>query len=497
MDSFADGSQIEERELQRVRLMTRRHFLRQSQIGLGALTLSEFLGSRQPAAGANVPMDEGSTAARKPAAATKIRSVIYLHMVGSPPQQDLFDYKPKLNQFDRQPCPDELLKSPKFSLIVGHPKLLGSPYRFQPRGNCGLVMSDLLPHMGTVVDDIALIRSMSTDQFSHPPAELLLQTGMNRPGGASMGSWITYGLGSENENLPGFVVLVSGGLRGPTAGKSVWGSGFLPSVYQGVQCQTSGEPILFVKNPPGMSRDLRRRSLDTLRRMNEIELAEFGDPETVTRISQYELAYRMQVSVPEIMDISREPKHIHQAYGTQPGVTSFANNCLLARRLVEQGVRYVQLFDAGWDMHGTSRKDDLINALPRKCHEVDQPIAALLRDLKARGLFDETLVVWSGEFGRMSMNEVRSGSLLGRDHHPYCFSMWLAGGGIKGGTTLGETDDLGYYITKDKVTVRDLQATVLSLLGLDPYRLTFAVQGGEQRLIGQTGEGQVIKQILA
>jgi hypothetical protein len=246
-----------------------------------------------------------------------------------------------------------------------------------------------------------------------------------------------------------------------------------------------------------MSRDLRRRSLDTLRRMNEIELAEFGDPETVTRISQYELAYRMQVSVPEIMDISREPKHIHQAYGTQPGVTSFANNCLLARRLVEQGVRYVQLFDAGWDMHGTSRKDDLINALPRKCHEVDQPIAALLRDLKARGLFDETLVVWSGEFGRMSMNEVRSGSLLGRDHHPYCFSMWLAGGGIKGGTTLGETDDLGYYITKDKVTVRDLQATVLSLLGLDPYRLTFAVQGGEQRLIGQTGEGQVIKQILA
>jgi hypothetical protein len=478
-------------------LVTRRHFLRQSQLGLGALTLSSLLKKGTRAKADDKLEDDSSTAPRPPKRATKIRSVIYLHMVGSPPQQDLFDYKPKLNQFNGEPCPDEILKSPKFSLLVGHPKLLGSPYHFRPRGDCGLVMSDLLPHTGTIVDDIALVRSMTTDQFSHPPAELLLHTGMNRLGGASLGSWITYGLGSENENLPGFIVLASGGLRGTTAGKSVWSSGFLPSVYQGVQCRTSGEPILFVNDPPGMSRSLRRRSLDALRRLNEIELEEFGDPETVTRISQYELAYRMQASVPEIMDISREPKHVHEAYGTQPGATSFANNCLLARRLVEQGVRFVQLFDAGWDVHGTSRKDDLIHALPTKCREVDRPIAALIRDLKARGLFDETLVIWSGEFGRTSTNEVRLGSLLGRDHHPYAMSMWLAGGGIKPGITVGETDDIGYFVTKDQFSIRDLHATVLSLLGLDPYRLTYRVQGADRRLIGESGEGQVMEQILA
>jgi hypothetical protein len=492
-----DGSLIDEVRQRRLQFVTRRHFLRQSQLGLGALALSGFMGKGSRAKASEIPADESSTAPRPPKTATKIRSVIYLHMVGSPPQQDLFDYKPKLNQFDRQPCPDEILRSPKFSLLVGHPKLLGSPYHFEPRGQCGQMVSDLLPHTATIVDDIALIRSLTTDQFSHPPAELLLHTGINRLGGASMGSWVTYGLGSENENLPGFVVLVSGGARGPSAGKHTWASGFLPSVYQGVQCRTAGEPILFVNDPPGMSRSLRRRSLDALRQLNELELSEFGDPETVTRISQYELAYRMQTAVPKIMDISREPKHVHEAYGTQPGAMSFANNCLLARRLVEQGVRFVQLFDSGWDVHGTSKNDDLMNALPRKCREVDQPIAALIHDLKARGLFDETLVVWSGEFGRTSTNEVRVGSLLGRDHHPYCASMWMAGGGIKRGVTLGETDDIGYFVTKDEVTVRDLHATVLSLMGLDPYRLSYTVQGTERRLIGESGEGQVIRQILA
>jgi hypothetical protein len=293
------------------------------------------------------------------------------------------------------------------------------------------------------------------------------------------------------------VVLVSGD-SDPSAGKSVWGSGFLPSVFQGVQCRTSGDPILYVSNPAGMSRDVRRRSLDALRRLNEIEVAEFGDPETVTRISQYELAYRMQVSVPEVMDIAREPAHIHAAYGTRPGQTAFANNCLLARRLVERGVRYVQLFDWGWDMHGTSTGNDLITGLPEKCREVDRPIAALLRDLKQRGMLDDTLVIWGGEFGRTSMNEARGGSkLLGRDHHPHCFSLWLAGGGVKGGMSLGETDDLGYFVAKDKVTVHDLQATVLTLLGLDPYRLSYPFQGLEQRLIGPTNEAKVVRQILA
>jgi hypothetical protein len=490
-------SLLEEARLARVRLLTRRHFLRQSQIGLGGLALSGLLGGARPARGAVSGAADNALSPHLPVAKAKARAVIYLHMSGSPPQQDLFDYKPKLVEFNMQPCPDELMKGQRFPFIKGHPNLLGTPYHFRPHGECGTVMSELLPHIGGQIDDIALIRSMWTDQFNHAPAELLLHTGSPRFGSASMGSWVTYGLGSENQDLPGFVVLVSGD-SDPSAGKSVWGSGFLPSVFQGVQCRTSGDPILYVSDPPGMSRDVRRRSLDALGKLNRLELAEFGDPETLTRISQYELAYRMQISVPDVMDISREPAHVHEAYGTRPGVTAFANNCLLARRLVERGVRYVQLFDWGWDMHGTGRDNDLITGLPKKCREIDRPIAALLRDLKSSGLLDDTLVIWSGEFGRTSMNEARGGSkLLGRDHHPHCFSMWLAGGGIKGGTSLGETDDLGYFITKDKVTVHDLQATVLSLLGLDAHHLTFPFQGLDQRLIGPTNDAQIIRQVLA
>jgi hypothetical protein len=490
-------SLLEQIRFERARLLTRRHFLRQSQLGLGALALSGLGGARAARGAAAAEPAGAPLAAREPKTKFRARAVIYLHMAGSPPQQDLFDFKPKLVQYNMQPCPDELLKGQRFPFIKGHPKLLGTPHRFRPYGDCGMVISELLPHLGTVVDDIALVRSMWTDQFNHAPAELLLHTGSPRFGGASMGAWITYGLGSENQNLPGFVVLVSGD-SDPSAGKSVWGSGFLPSVFQGVQCRTSGEPILYVNDPAGMTRDVRRRSLDALRRLNELELAEFGDPETIARISQYELAYRMQIAVPDVMDIAREPPAVHSAYGTQPGRTAFANNCLLARRLVERGVRYVQLFDWGWDMHGTGRDNDIVSGLPAKCRDVDQPIAALLKDLKQRGLLDETLVVWSGEFGRTSMNEARNGStFLGRDHHPHCFSMWLAGGGIRGGTVLGETDDLGYFITKDKVTVHDLQATVLSLLGLDAQRLTYPYQGLDQRLIGPTGDARVIRPILA
>jgi hypothetical protein len=490
-------SLLHEARLARVRVLTRRHFLRQSQIGLGALALSSLLGNAPPARGAVSAAADNALTPRLPVAKAKAKAVIYLHMSGSPPQQDLFDYKPKLVQYNMQPCPDELMKGQRFPFIKGHPNLLGTPWHFRPHGECGTVMSELLPHIGGQIDDIALIRSMWTDQFNHAPAELLLHTGSPRFGSASMGSWVTYGLGSENQDLPGFVVLVSGD-SDPSAGKSVWGSGFLPSVFQGVQCRTSGDPILYVSDPPGMTRDVRRRSLDALGKLNRLELAEFGDPETLTRISQYELAYRMQISVPDVMDIGREPAHVHEAYGTRPGVTAFANNCLLARRLVERGVRYVQLFDWGWDMHGTARDNDLVTGLPNKCREVDRPIAALLRDLKSSGLLDETIVIWSGEFGRTSMNEARGGSkLLGRDHHPHCFSMWLAGGGIKGGTTLGETDDLGYFITKDKVTVHDLQATVLSLLGLDAHHLTFPFQGLDQRLIGPTNDAKIVRQILS
>jgi hypothetical protein len=338
---------------------------------------------------------------------------------------------------------------------------------------------------------------MHTDQFNHAPAELFIYTGAPRAGNASMGSWLTYGLGTENQDLPGFVVLLSGGTD-PTGGKSLWGSGFLPSVYQGVQCRSAREPILFAKDPPGMDRATRRRTLDALDKLNELEAREFGDPETVTRIQQYELAYRMQISVPEVFDIGKEPPHIHELYGTKPGEARFANNCLLARRLVERGVRYVQLYDWGWDIHGTGPGDDLLTQFPKKCRDIDRACAALIKDLKQRGLLDSTLVIWGGEFGRTPMNEERDGSkFLGRDHHPHCFTIWMAGGGVKPGYVHGETDDFGYGIVSGKVSVHDLQATILHQMGLDAHQLSFRYQGLDQRLIGPTGEAQVVKEILA
>jgi hypothetical protein len=418
-------------------------------------------------------------------------------MSGAPPQLDLFDYKPTLIKHHLEPCPEELIKKERFAFIKGRPKLLGTPYKFKQHGKSGAWISELLPGVASHADDLAIVRTMWTDQFNHAPAELFLYTGSPRFDGAAMGSWITWGLGTENQNLPGFVVLVSGGTD-PTGGKALWSSGFLPSVFQGVQCRTAGEPILYVNDPPGLSRDARRKSLDALKELNELELAEFGDPETRTRISQYELAFRMQLSVPETTDLSKEPKQILEMYGSQPGKASFANNCLLARRLVEKGVRYVQLFDWGWDTHGTGPGDDIVSHLPNKCREVDKPIAALLKDLKQRGLLSETLVVWGGEFGRTPMNEARGGSkYLGRDHHPHCFTIWLAGAGIKGGTAFGETDEFGYRPVGAKVGVHDLQATILQLLGLDAWRLSYSYQGLKQRLIGPAGDAVVQKQLLS
>lgn len=473
------------------RLQTRRHFLLQSQAGLGGLMLGSLLGRSARANGADDPM-----AARPAHFAPKAKHVIYLHMSGAPPQQDLLDYKPELNKHHMEPCPDSLLKNARFAFIKGHPKLLGTQHKFRQMGQSGQWMTELLPHIGAHADDLAVVRSMTTDQFNHAPAELFLYTGSARNGGASMGSWITYGLGSENENLPGFVVLISGGTD-PTGGKALWSTGFLPSVYQGVQCRTVGDPILYVSDPKGMSRDSRRETLDALRQLNEHELSLFGDSETLTRINQYELAYRMQLSVPEVMDIRNEPKRIIDDYGATPGKAAFANNCLLARRLVERGVRYVQLYDWGWDMHGTAMDNDIVDGLPKKCREIDRPIAALLADLKARGLLDETLVIWGGEFGRTSMNEARDGStFLGRDHHPHCFSIWMAGGGIKGGTSLGATDELGYFVAENPVTVPDLQATILHLLGLDAWKFQVPYQGLQQRLIGVEGHAKVRRELL-
>ena len=480
-----------------LQLLTRRHFLQNCQLGLGSLALSTLLSNDAPRAAAPQTDAASESAPKPPRLAAKAKNIIYLHMAGSPPQQDLFDYKPKLVEHHMQPCPDSLLQNQRFAFIKGHPKLLGTPYKFQQCGKSGTSISELLPNLQKHVDDIAIIRSMHTDQFNHAPAQLLLYTGSPRFGGASMGSWVTYGLGSESKDLPGYVVLISGGTD-PSGGKSLWGSGFLPSVYQGVQCRTQGEPILYVSNPQGMNREVRKRSLQALKQLNELELQAVGDPETATRISQYELAFRMQMAVPDVMDMSREPQHVHEAYGTEPGKESFANTCLLARRLVERGVRFVQLFNYGWDMHGTSSSNDLLTGLPKKCKDVDKPISALLTDLKQRGMLDETLVVWSGEFGRTSMNEARNGSkFLGRDHHPHCYSLWMAGGGIKPGLTYGSTDELGYYVTENKVTVRDLQATILHLLGLDPYKLAFPYQGLNQRLIGPTDEAKVNTDLLA
>jgi hypothetical protein len=417
-------------------------------------------------------------------------------MAGAPSQLDLFDYKPKLVEMNGQPCPESLFKKDRFAFIKGVPKMLGTPHKFARHGEGGIELSGLLPNLSTVTDDICVIRSMFTDQFNHAPAQLFLHTGAPRQGRPSMGAWLTYGLGSESRDLPGFVVLVSGG-KTPDGGSSLWGTAFLPTVYQGVQCRSQGDPVLFVSNPPGMDRELRRTSLDALKDLNEMQLKAVGDPETVTRIAQYELAYRMQTSVPELMQIDKEPQAIHDVYGTEPGKVSFANNCLLARRLLERGVRFVQLFHWGWDQHGDNPDNDIRGGLQRQCKQTDQACAALIKDLKQRGMLDDTLVIWGGEFGRTPMNEDRTGNkdLIGRDHHPHAFTIWLAGGGITGGLTWGATDELGYHVAEHKVHVHDLQATILHCLGLDHTKLTYKFQGRDFRLTDVSGE--VVNGILA
>lgn len=479
--------------VERLRHMTRRHFLKESQVGLGSIALASMLAKDAPAAPSKVvsPLEP-----KLPPLAAKAKRVIYLHLTGSPPHLDLFDYKPELVKWDGKPCPDQFLKGKRFAFTSGVPKLLGTPRKFARYGQNGTWMSDAIPNFHTVADELCVIRSMNTDQFNHAPAELLIYTGSPRSGRPSLGAWVTYGLGTENENLPGFVVLISSGVQ-PNGGKNSFGSGFLPSVYQGVQCRSKGDPVLYASDPPGMDRAMRRQSLDALRDLNEIEERELGHPETLTRIAQYELAYRMQTSVPEVMDISREPKRILDDYGAQPGGSSFANNCLLARRLVEQGVRFVQLFDWGWDYHGTSPDQGLKEGLTNKCATMDKPVSALIRDLKSRGLLDETLIIWGGEFGRTPFREGRTAAsnVLGRDHFPDCFTMMLAGAGVKGGIMHGESDELGFSVARDKVHVHDLQATILHLLGFDHERLTFRFQGRDYRLTDV--HGHVVKEILA
>jgi len=466
---------------------TRRHFLESCPLGLASIWLR------------TLHAEENPLTPKKPHHEPKAKSVIYLHMAGSPSQLELFDYKPELVKYDGKDCPQHLLEGKRFAFIKGVPKMMGTPYKFAQHGGSGAWISELLPNFASVADETTIIRSMTTDQFNHAPAQLMLHTGNSRFGYGSMGAWATYGLGSENQDLPGYVVLVGGG-NTPDAGKSLWGSGYLPSVYQGVQCRTQGDPVLFLSEPEGMTRQLRRKTLDALKDLNEIQEKKSGDPETEARISQYELAYRMQTSVPGARDISKEPENIRSLYGAEPGKASFANNCLLARRLVEKGVRFVQIFQWGWDHHGSNRREDIRYDLPNKTKLIDQPIAALIKDLKQRGLLDSTLIVWGGEFGRTPMRENRGGSygaFVGRDHHPYGFTMWMAGGGIKKGLNYGATDEIGYYAVENKTTPRDIQATILNQLGLNAYKLSYPFQGLNQRLIGPTDEARVLKHILA
>jgi hypothetical protein len=481
--------ELHQRALQAI---TRRHFFSKTAIGVGGIALASLLNEKLFAS----VSPANPLAPKQPHFPGKAKRIVYLHMAGSPSQLDLFDYKPKLNEMNGQPCPESFFKKDRFAFIKGVPKMLGTPHKFSKHGQSGVELSNLLPHLATVSDDIAVVRSMFTDQFNHAPAQIFLFTGSPRQGRPSMGSWLTYGLGSETQNLPGFVVLVSGG-KTPDGGASLWGSAFLPTVYQGVQCRSQGDPVLYVSNPPGMDAQTRRRSLDALKDLNEMQLQKVGDPETVTRIAQYELAYKMQTSVPELMEIDKEPKSVHEMYGTEPGKISFANNCLLARRLLERGVRFVQLFHWGWDQHGDSKDNDIRDGLVRQTKQTDQACTALIKDLKQRGLLDDTLIVWGGEFGRTPMNEDRTGNkdLIGRDHHPHAFTIWMAGGGIKPGITYGATDELGYHIAENKVHVHDLQATILHCLGLEHTKLTYKFQGRDYRLTDVHGE--VVKALLA
>jgi hypothetical protein len=466
--------------------VSRRWFLQECGVGLGAAALHALLGGEARADGPSPGHPADPMAPRAPHFAPRAKRVIFLFMAGAPSHLELFDNKPQLAKYDGTLPPPEMLKGYRAAFINPSSTFLGPKFKFAKHGACGAELSELLPHLATVVDDVAIVRGMVTDAFNHAPGQILMNTGSMIFGRPSMGSWVTYGLGAETQDLPGFVVF-STGKKGPSGGNSNWGSGFLPTVYQGVQFRSVGDPVLYLSNPRGVDDVVQRGSLEAITRLNRRRLDVVGDPEIATRINSYEMAFRMQRIAPEVMDIGREPEHVRRMYGAEPGKASFANTCLLARRLVENGVRFVQVFHEAWDQHG-----NLTNDLKENCRDTDQACAALIRDLKQRGLLEDTLVVWGGEFGRTPMNQ---GGNDGRDHHPNAFTMWLAGGGIRPGITLGETDDFGFSVVKDRVHVNDLHATILHLLGFDHLRLTYRFQGRDFRLTDVAGE--VVKPLLA
>lgn len=471
------------------KMVTRRYFFKECSVGLGLLALANLLNENSLFA-AGAPTGANPLAPRAPHFPGKAKRVIYLFQAGGPSQLDLFNHRPVLQKYDGQSIPAEIVKDQRYAFIKPDAALFASRFKFAKHGQCGAELSETLPHLAGVADDICIINTMNTIAFNHAPGQIFMNTGSTQFGRPSMGAWVTYGLGSESQNLPGFVVLSSAG--GTSGGAGNWGSGFLPTVYQGVPFRRSGDPILYLANPPGITSKMQRRSLDALKALNQNRFDVTGDPEINTRINSFEMAYRMQTSAPELMDISKESKETLEMYGAEPGKASFANNCLLARRLVERGVRFVQLFHEAWDHHS-----DVTGGVKEQCSLTDKPAAALVKDLKQRGLLEDTLVIWGGEFGRTPMVETNksAGRALGRDHHPQAFSMWLAGGGIKPGQTIGKTDDFGFNSVEDRIPVHDLHATILQLLGFDHTKLTYHFQGRDFRLTDV--EGEVVKKLLA
>ena len=470
---------------------TRRHFFSRCGVGVGKIALASMLGGRLLSA--DTAKAVNPNAPKPPHFPPKVKNVIYLFMAGGPSQLELFDYKPALQQYDGKSAPESLLKGKRFAFMDTFskepPKLLGTRREFKRYGKSGTYVSELLPNIGSVADDIALISGVSTDNFNHGPAKCFVNTGSTRFGRPSIGAWVTYGIGSESEDLPGFVVLESGP-RGPRGGAALWGSGFLPTAYQGVPFRSGGDPILDLSSPKGVTARTEQQSLDVIRDLDLAKLEETGDPEITTRIAAYEMAYRMQTSGPELIDFSKESRKTLEMYGAEPGKSSYANNCLLARRLVERGTRFVQLYHTDWDHHA-----DLGQPLEQVAREIDRPTAALIRDLKDRGLLEHTLVVWGGEFGRTPMGEARESKKIGRNHHIDAYTLFMAGGGIRPGQVVGGTDELGFNPVGDRIHIHDIQATLLHLLGLDHTRLTFKFQGRNFRLTDVSG--QVIQKLLA
>lgn len=468
-----------------LRDQTRRHFFENCGIGAGAIGLASLMQSEKQA-------QAGPSALGKTHHPPKAKNVIYLFMAGGPSQLEMFDFKPKLQELEGDVIPESYVEGKQFAFLKKDAKLLGTRRKFKKHGKSGIEISDALPHLASIVDDITILKSMKTDVFNHGPAKLFMNTGTQQFGRPSMGAWITYGIGSESQNLPGFVVLQSGP-RGPRGGAPLWGSGFLPTTYQGVPFLNGADPILNLSSPKGIDSKRQSDFITTVNQLNGLRLEKTRDPEISTRISAYEMAYRMQSSAPELMDLAGETKETLDLYGVDPAKPSFGRNCLLARRLIEKGSRFVQLYHTDWDHHG-NKGTDLATALDARCLETDQACAALVKDLKQRGLLEDTLVIWGGEFGRTPQGEPRD--LIGRDHHIDAFSMWVAGGGSKPGVTIGETDELGYYTVEDTIHVRDFHATVLHLLGIDHRELSHFYQGLDFRLTG-VEQAHIVKKMLA